>query len=130
MTTVLKSLDAVTLFVEDTQRSKAFYAKAFGLPVLFEDQNSVVFRFDHVVINLLNVAAAVDLIKPAEVGGSKTGARVQFTIEVSDVDSLCSELGQRGVELLNGPMNRPWGVRTASFMDPDGHIWEIAQGLA
>jgi mannose-6-phosphate isomerase-like protein (cupin superfamily) len=27
------------------------------------------------------------------------------------------------------PMNREWGVRTASFTDPDGHIWEIAQKL-
>ena len=31
-----------------------------------------------------------------------------------------------GVELLNGPMDRPWGIRTASFKDPAGHIWEIA----
>jgi len=30
--------------------------------------------------------------------------------------------GRRGVALLNGPMNRPWGVRTASFADPGGHI--------
>ncbi|MFH9400536.1 hypothetical protein ACH4JS_12170 [Streptomyces sp. NPDC017638] len=27
----------------------------------------------------------------------------------------------------NGPMDRPWGIRTASFEDPGGHIWEIAQ---
>ena len=33
----------------------------------------------------------------------------------------------RGVELLNGPMDRPWGIRTAAFADPAGHIWEIAQ---
>ena len=26
-------------------------------------------------------------------------------------------------------LNRPWGVRTASFTDPAGHIWEIAQEL-
>jgi uncharacterized glyoxalase superfamily protein PhnB len=26
-------------------------------------------------------------------------------------------------------MNREWGMRTASFTDPAGHIWEIAQGL-
>ena len=31
-----------------------------------------------------------------------------------------------GVTLLNGPMDRPWGIRTASFSDPGGHIWEIA----
>ncbi len=31
-----------------------------------------------------------------------------------------------GVVLLNGPMDRSWGIRTASFSDPGGHIWEIA----
>jgi catechol 2,3-dioxygenase-like lactoylglutathione lyase family enzyme len=31
------------------------------------------------------------------------------------------------VELLNGPIDREWGVRTAAFADPDGHVWEVAQ---
>ena len=39
------------------------------------------------------------------------------------------ELASRGVELLNGPIDRAWGMRTASFMDPAGHIWEVAQEL-
>jgi uncharacterized glyoxalase superfamily protein PhnB len=26
-------------------------------------------------------------------------------------------------------MNRQWGIRTASFMDPAGNIWEFAQAL-
>ena len=30
------------------------------------------------------------------------------------------------VEDREGPMDRPWGIRTASFRDPGGHIWEIA----
>lgn len=36
----------------------------------------------------------------------------------------------RGVELLNGPMDREWGVRTACFADPAGNVWEIAQVLS
>jgi uncharacterized glyoxalase superfamily protein PhnB len=48
---------------------------------------------------------------------------------VDDADAVCAELATRGVELLNGPMNRQWGMRTASFSDPDGHIWEVAQEL-
>ncbi|MET9063251.1 VOC family protein [Streptomyces antibioticus] len=55
------------------------------------------------------------------------GSRVQFTLPVDDVDAMCKELTSRGVTLLNGPMDRPWGIRTASFKDPGGHIWEIAQ---
>jgi len=43
---------------------------------------------------------------------------------------VCAELAAHGVELLNGPVNRPWGRRTASFTDPGGHIWEIAEDLA
>ena len=26
-------------------------------------------------------------------------------------------------------MNRAWGMRTAAFADPDGHVWEVAQEL-
>ena len=52
---------------------------------------------------------------------------MQFTITVDDVDAMCAELAARGVKLLNGPMDRPWGIRTASFSDPGGHIWEIAK---
>jgi len=58
-----------------------------------------------------------------------SGSSFQLTIWVDDTDALVSELGSRGVELLNGPIDREWGVRTASFTDPDGHIWEIAQEL-
>jgi lactoylglutathione lyase len=41
----------------------------------------------------------------------------------------CAELAALGVKLLNGPMDRPWGVRTASFSDPADYLWEIAQQL-
>jgi uncharacterized glyoxalase superfamily protein PhnB len=27
-------------------------------------------------------------------------------------------------------MDRAWGLRTASFTDPDGHIWEVAAELS
>ena len=79
------------------------------------------------LINLLRSTAARELIEPAEVGSREAGARVQFTIEVDDVDAMCAELTSRGIELLNGPIDRPWGIRTASFKDPAGHIWEIAK---
>jgi len=120
------SVDAITLFTEDLDRSKAFYQNVFGLPVHYEDPNSAVFKLDNTLINLLTVPAAHELIAPATVAGPAAGARMQFTIGVDDVDAVCAELADRGVTLLNGPMNRPWGIRTASFGDPSGHIWEIA----
>jgi uncharacterized glyoxalase superfamily protein PhnB len=66
------------------------------------------------------------LIAPAVVEPPEAGGRVQLTITMDDVDATCAELSARGVALLNGPLDRPWGGRTASFRDPGGHVWEIA----
>ncbi len=122
-----KSIKAVTLFVDDLATAKQFYRQVFGLPVVFEDKNSCVFKFGDTLINLLKTTAANELIRPAQVAQRNAGSRFVFTIDVDDVDALCAELTARGVELLNGPMDRPWGIRTASFMDPGGYIWEIAK---
>jgi len=118
---------AITLFVEDLQTAKEFYLRVFGLPVDYEDNNSAVFKFGNTLINLLKITEADELIKPAQVANREVGSRFVFTIQVDDVDAMCTELTARGVELLNGPMDRPWGIRTASFVDPGGYIWEIAK---
>ena len=107
--------------------AKRFYGEVFGLPVAFEEEDSAVFDFGNTIVNLLKSTAAGELVEPAAVASREAGARQVFTIEVDDVDATCAELKRRGVELLNGPMDRPWGVRTASFVDPGGHVWEIAK---
>jgi catechol 2,3-dioxygenase-like lactoylglutathione lyase family enzyme len=117
---------AITLFAEDLEQAKEFYQKVFGLPIDFEDSNSAVFKFGGILINLLRITEANELIEPATVAKRESGNRFVFTISVDDVDAMSVELVSRGVELLNGPMDRPWGIRTASFMDPAGYIWEIA----
>jgi catechol 2,3-dioxygenase-like lactoylglutathione lyase family enzyme len=123
------SISALTLFVDDLAATKEFYLEVFRLPILFEDDDSAVFRFDNTMINLLKTSAAHGLIAPATVADAGDGSRLQLTLDVDDVDATCAELAGRGVELLNGPMDREWGIRTASFQDPGGHIWEIAQPL-
>jgi catechol 2,3-dioxygenase-like lactoylglutathione lyase family enzyme len=120
-------ISAITLFVEDLAAAKEFYGTVFGLPIASEDDASAVFDFGNTVINLLKTKEARELVEPAPVGSRDAGARMQFTISVDDVDATCAELIKRGIKLLNGPMDRPWGIRTASFRDPSGHIWEIAK---
>ena len=122
-----KGIDAVTLFAEDLASAKQFYLDVFGLPIHYQDDNSVVFKFGDTLINLLSVSEAPELIAPAAVAPPEAGSRMQFTIAVGDVDAMCAELSKRGVRLLSGPIDRPWGIRTASFRDPAGHIWEIAK---
>ncbi len=117
---------AITLFVEDLAAAKRFYSDVFQLPVFFEDDNSTVFKFGDTLVNLLEASEASALVAPARVATPDAGVRFQFTLGVDDVDATVNELKSRGVELLNGPMDRPWGIRTASFRDPGGHIWEVA----
>ena len=119
-------IGAITLFVEDVAAAKAFYLEAFELPVHFEDDVSCVFKFGPTLVNLLASSEAVGLMDPATVGGSGDGSRFLLTVEVPDVDAVVARLAERGIPLLNGPVNRPWGPRTASFRDPAGHAWEIA----
>ncbi|OAS15648.1 VOC family protein [Paenibacillus oryzisoli] len=119
----------ITLFVEDLHRSKVFYLETFKLAIIYEDENCTVFNYGNTSINLLKQSNAHELIEPKQVGSKGDGARFQFTIQVSDVDQVCDELEMCGVKLLNGPITRPWGRRTACFADPDGHVWEIAQVL-
>jgi catechol 2,3-dioxygenase-like lactoylglutathione lyase family enzyme len=119
-------ISAITLFVEDLDATRAFYQEVFGLPIHYQDDASAVFDFGNTIINLLKSSEAVTLIEPAAVAPRYAGSRLQLTITVEDVDAMCAELATRGVTLLNGPMDRPWGIRTASFRDPGGHIWEIA----
>jgi catechol 2,3-dioxygenase-like lactoylglutathione lyase family enzyme len=120
-------ITAITLFVEDLAAAKSFYQEVFGLPVHYEDEDSAVFLFGATMVNLLRATEAPGLVEPAPVASADAGVRFQFTLGVDDVDATCEELRRRGVELLNGPMDRPWGIRTASFRDPAGHIWEIAR---
>lgn len=119
-------ITAITVFAEDLTATRRFYEEAFGLPVHFEDENSVVFTFGETLVNVLSADQAPGLVEPATVAPPETGVRFQFTLTVDDVDATCDELKKRGVRLLNGPQDRPWGIRTASFHDPAGHIWEIA----
>lgn len=85
---------AITLFVDDVVRAKAWYQRAFDLPVLFEDDVSAALdvEFENTVINLLVRAEAHALIAPAAVAAGSAGAQAQFTIWVDDTDATCAEL--------------------------------------
>lgn len=116
----------LTLFTEDLDGTRSFYQAVFGLRPVFEDADSSVYRFPNIQVNLLRTTAVPELIEPAQLAAPGSGVRFVITVDVDDVDAICRELTRHGATLLNGPVDRPWGVRTASFRDPAGHIWEIA----
>jgi catechol 2,3-dioxygenase-like lactoylglutathione lyase family enzyme len=121
------AIEVVTLFVADIAASKAFYRKVFSPEIVYEDEVSAVLGFAGTMVNLLEAGRAPELVTPSPVAAAGVGAAMLLTLRVDDVDAACAALGRLGVPLLNGPIDRPWGRRTAAFADPSGHVWEIAQ---
>jgi lactoylglutathione lyase len=117
---------AVTLFTDDLTESDRFYRDVFRMPVLNRDDVSVAFRFPNIIVNLVAAASAGELVDPAPVGGPGSPARMLLTLQVQDVDVTWERLLAAGVTFLNGPIDRPWGPRTATFADPSGHCWELS----
>lgn len=78
------------------------------------------------MINLLHTSEAGVLLEPIKYDPAKTGISVVYTLKCADVNGVAKQLKDNGVELLSGPIDIPWGIRTASFQEPSGHIWELA----
>jgi catechol 2,3-dioxygenase-like lactoylglutathione lyase family enzyme len=124
-----REIGAMTLLVADLERSKQFYQDAFSLTAQYEDADSVMFRFKDMYVFLRKAPVAdgppADTVLELALGGAG-----QFAIIVEDVDAVSAELAERGVPVLSGPSDRDWGMRTITFADPNGHVWEIAQPVA
>jgi lactoylglutathione lyase len=124
----INALETISLFVDDLPQSRRFYAAVFTHTEVYQDESCWIMKLGGVMINLLRASAADEVIAPLTPGGNH-GPRALLTVKVNNVDSVCAELTRLGVPLLNGPIDRPWGRRTAAFADPDGNVWEIAQDL-
>jgi catechol 2,3-dioxygenase-like lactoylglutathione lyase family enzyme len=122
-----KQIGAMTLFVPDLDRARTFYRQAFGLDGQPMGGDTVMLRFADMAVFLREAAAAQEPL-PEVLDEARNGAG-QFAIIVDDVDAVCRELAGREVTLLSGPADRPWGMRTVTFADPGGYIWEIAQEI-
>lgn len=127
MTAKLQHISAISLFVEDLAAAREFYRRVFGAPVVYQDDASTALKFDNLVVNLLRSENGTEIVEPGFVAPPDAGSRFQLSVWVDDVDAVCAELGRLGVTLLAGPLNRPWGMRTANFVDPAGHSWEVGQ---
>lgn len=122
----LNNLECVTLFVDDLSRARTFYEAVFEARPIYSDAVCSVIGLGGIMVNLLQETEAPQLVQPVVPAASSAGPRMLMTIRVDDVDEACAKLRQSGIDLVNGPIDRPWGRRTAVFSDPSGHMWEIA----
>jgi catechol 2,3-dioxygenase-like lactoylglutathione lyase family enzyme len=121
----LDELEVITLLVDDVAACREFYTAVFGLEIIFEDATSALLKMRNVMLNLVTIDEEPVLIGAG--AAPAPGGRVLYTIRVEDIDATAAKLRAHGVTLINGPIDRPWGRRTAAFADPAGNLWEIAQ---
>jgi lactoylglutathione lyase len=127
MDAAFNDVGAVILFVADLQRSRAFYHDVLGLDVQFEDSESVGFRLEGIAFIVLQVDRARVQLQGEPTATPSAAATAFLTTFTDDADALHADLAGRGISFFQKPTDQPWGMRTAYFKDPDGHVWEIAQ---
>ena len=129
----------ITLGVADLERSLAFYRDGLGFPsegIIGTEHHGddvnpagAAARFELEDGLFLMLYPRVDLAKDAGVGlaavagsGHSLGHIVESPQQVDRVLELAQAVGGR---VLAPARQRPWGIYSGYFADPDGHLWEI-----
>lgn len=112
---MIKGVSTVWLPVSDVDRSRRFYKDKLGLQERETDGDWVELTAGSLVIGL----NARDSEEPSSEGG----AVVAFAAE-QGIEQAVQELEERGVEVVDGVTEHPWG-KIAAFKDPDGHDLEL-----
>jgi len=132
-------LNVITLAVHDLEKSLAFYRDGLGLPTrgiiatefkgsetepagavaFFELQGGLIFA----------LYPRTDLAKDARVPDTAASS-VEFSLGYlmgsrKSVDELLRKAEAAGATITDRPHERPWGIYSGYFKDPDGHLWEI-----
>jgi lactoylglutathione lyase len=117
----------IVLFVKDFGRSRDFYENVMGMEYKHgEDGTDGYFQLGADGMLLISHDIADDLLSPAAVDHEPSrGARSVLVAEVEDVDAAYAELIAKGVEFIQPPQDREWGLRCTHLKDPDGNVWEL-----
>ena len=132
-------IDVITLAVDDLERALTFYRDGLGLPtsgVIGTDWvgdeatpagATVVFALRDGL--MLSLYPRTELAKDASIAPQPPQAG-EFSIghlvsTRDEVDALLAQAEAAGATLTDQPHDRPWGIYSGYFRDPDGHLWEV-----
>jgi predicted enzyme related to lactoylglutathione lyase len=129
------SLTTTHLTVHDVDLALAFYRDTLGLTVTNDVKNdygrwtslqtpdqsdiTIVLSEPHAGRSPEDGDALARLLAKGALNG--------FIFAVDDLDATFEKVQASGAEVLQEPMDQPWGVRDAAFRDPSGNTVRLNQ---
>jgi uncharacterized glyoxalase superfamily protein PhnB len=99
----------------DYERSRAFYAETVGLHIFREFAGGAVFFLGGGYLELSGQ------------GSPGAADRISLWLQVRDVDAEWSRLSALGVDEVEAPVDKSWGLREARLRDPDGVLLVLVE---
>lgn len=126
----------ITLAVADLDRALAFYRDGLGFPTegligtefsgdeTRPDGTTAVFQLDGGL--MLSIYPRSELAKDAAADPKPGEFSIGHVVASRDeVDEVIAQARAAGAAVIERPHERPWGIYSGYFQDPDGHLWEI-----
>ncbi|WP_411720459.1 VOC family protein [Mycetocola sp.] len=132
------TLQYTNITVNDVDESLAFYRDALGLDVQ-NDVSSGEFRW--VTLGSGAQPGLGIVLSAPHAGRSKAdgdalqelltkGVLPMLVFSTDDLDSLFETVRRSGAEVLQEPMDQPWGPRDCAFRDPSGNTVRISEAAS
>lgn len=126
-------ITVITLGVADLEAALSFYRDGLGLPT----RGIIGTEFEHGALALFDLQHGLklaiyprdDLVIDANVVSgmpSATECTLGHYLRTRDeVDAVMEQAEKAGATITDKAHERPWGIYSGYFQDPDGHLWEV-----
>jgi len=124
--------------VNDVDESLGFYRDALGLEVRNDVASG---RYRWVTLGSPDQRGAEIVLSEPHAGRSQAdgdtlqelltkGVLPMIIFRVGDLDAAFEKVRASGAEVLQEPMDQPWGPRDCAFRDPSGNLVRVSQAPA
>lgn len=119
----IRSIDYTVIFARRMPAMREFYGTTMGFPLHREfSPRWIEFRVGSNILALTEHGGRFDDPVPPD---GALSLQLAFRVAPSEVAACAAVLADRGVKIVSGPTDQPFGHRTLFFRDPDGNVLEI-----
>ncbi len=119
----IRSIDYTVIPVRQMTAMREFYGTTLGFALHRElSAHWIEYRIG---ANLLALADHSGRFDDQKLPVGSLSLQLAFRVAPNEVASCAATLTARGVTIISGPTDHPFGHRTLFFRDPDGNLLEI-----